>query len=470
MSMLLIDGKWVGGESSQPVINKYTGKPCGEMAIASSRQVQEAISGVAAGFEREKLSAYERYEILSKTAELVALRKDQLVETMVAESGFTSGECANDVRRSGQTLRLCAEEAKRITGELIPLDAAPGIRDRMAFSILAPRGVVCAITPFNSPLSTVVHKVAPALAAGNSVILKPAGYTPLTAVLLCKALLDAGLPSSLISLVNGPGASVGTALVADPRVDFYTFTGSTEVGLEIQRSARLRGLSLELGSISSTIVCHDANLDVAVPKVVASAFRKAGQVCTSTQRILVDRRILSEFMERLIAATQALQAGDPAAPGTTLGPMISLGDARRIEAWIAEAIAQGAEILTGGTREGNLFMPTILRNVDPSMRVVSEETFAPVVSVVEFEDFQWALDYTNNTRYGLAAGIFTSNLHTAFKAARQLRFGGININEASSGRVDMMPFGGLKDSGFGHEGPKYAIREMLEDRLVTISF
>ncbi len=470
MVRLLINGEWVEGEGKDSILDKFSREPFAEMALASLEQVEAAVSGVRSGFENNQLSPFDRSAILSAAAEIVKSRGDSFVETMIKEAGFTKSDGENDLRRTVQTLMLCAEEAKRITGEMIPMEATPGLRNRMGFTIRVPLGVVCAITPFNSPLNTVAHKLGPALAAGNSVVLKPAGYTPFCAVQLCEALLEAGLPPSLLSLVHGPGSKVGRALLADQRIDFYTFTGSTSVGLEIQRAARLRGTQLELGSIASTIVCRDANLDIALPKLVGACFRKAGQVCTSTQRILVDRRIAGEFLDSFVSGAKALKFGDPSDPETIVGPMISLSEAQRAESWVSEAVYQGAELLCGGILHGSVMEPTILRNVNPEMRVVSEEVFAPVVSVIEYDDFKDALDYANGTSYGLAAGVFTSNLHTAMEAARRLRFGGIHINETSSSRVDVMPFGGVKDSGYGQEGPHYAIREMSEERLVTISY
>lgn len=470
MSKLLINGQWVEGDGTDPVLDKYSGEPFAEMALASPEQVEAAVGGVRSGFENTQLAPFDRSRILAAAAEIVESRGDTLVETMIKEAGFTRSEAQNDLRRTVQTLWLCSEEAKRITGEMIPMDATPGLRNRMGFTLRVPLGVVCAITPFNSPLNTLAHKLGPALAAGNSVVVKPAGYTPFCAVQLCEALLEAGLPPALLALVHGPGSKVGRMLLADQRIDFYTFTGSTAVGLEIQKAARLRGTQLELGSIASTIVCHDADLDIAVSKLLGACFRKAGQVCTSTQRILVDRGISREFLDRFVGEAAALKFGDPADPQTFVGPMISLSEARRAQSWVSEAVHQGAQVLSGGKLQGSVLEPTILVNVDRQMRVVCEEVFAPVVSVIDYDDFKTALDYANATSYGLAAGVFTSNLHTAMQAARGLRFGGIHINETSSSRVDVMPFGGVKDSGYGKEGPYHAIREMSEERVVTVSY
>jgi acyl-CoA reductase-like NAD-dependent aldehyde dehydrogenase len=330
--------------------------------------------------------------------------------------------------------------------------------------------VICCITPFNSPLNTVAHKVAPALAGGNAVVLKPSNVTPLTAVELCKLLLDAGLPPKLLSLVNGPGSRIGRKLLEDPRIAYYAFTGSTQVGREIQQAAGLRGLQLELGSIASTIVCHDADMELAIPKIVNAGFRKAGQVCTSVQRLFVDRRIGERFVPKFVAAARATKAGDPAEPDTIVGPMISREHAERAAAWVAEAVKGGARLLAGGTCDGAVMQPTVLQGVKPSMRVYCREIFAPVVSVIEFDSLDDAVAQANDSAFGLAAGLFTSNLQTALRTARRLEFGGVHINEASSARVDIMPFGGVKDSGYGREGPGYAIREMTEERLITVAY
>ena len=470
MSKLLIGGSWVDGESSQPLHDKYAGAVYGEMAVASAAQVEAAVSGAVAGQQASKLAPYELYKILSKAAVILESRIELLVELMRVEAGFTRADGENEVRRCVQTLELSAEEAKRLVGDMVPMEAAQGVKNRLGFTLRGPRGVVCAITPFNSPLNTLAHKVGPALAGGNAVVIKPSEYTPLTAVELCKVLIEAGLPADLLALVHGDGGVVGPQLLADQRIAFYAFTGSTRVGREIQRAAGLRGTQLELGSIASTIVCHDADLAVAIPKIINAGFRKAGQVCTSVQRLLVDRRIAAQFIPEFIRAMQALKFGDPADPATVIGPMISPAHAQRAAAWVAQAVSQGAEILSGGSLNQALLEPTLLHRVTAQMKVVCEEIFAPVVSIVEFDQLDEAVAIANAQPFGLSVGVFTSNLHAAMSAAKQLRFGGVHINEASSARVDVMPFGGIKDSGFGREGPAYAIREMTLERLVTITY
>ncbi|MCZ8294847.1 MAG: aldehyde dehydrogenase family protein [Hylemonella sp.] len=470
MKQLLIGGQWVAGVSSQALRDKYDGQVYGEMAVASPEQVTAAVAGAVVGQQQSTLTPYQRYKILLAAARIVESRMEPLIELMRHEAGFTRADGDNEVRRCVQTLELCAEEAKRLNGEMVPMQAADGVKNRVGFTMRSPRGVVCVITPFNSPLNVLMHKVGPALAGGNAVVIKPSEFTPLTAVELCKILIEAGLPADLLALVHGDGAVVGPQLCADQRIAFYAFTGSTRVGREIQRAAGLRRTQMELGSIASTIVCHDADQALAIPKILNAGFRKAGQVCTSVQRLYVDRRIAADFVPKLVAAAQKMKAGDPADPSTIIGPMISEHHAKRAQSWVDEAVAAGARLLTGGQRVGNVIQPTILTGVKPEMKVVCEEIFAPVMSVIEFDGIDEAVAQANAQPFGLSVGLFTADLHTAFTAAKALRFGGVHVNEASSARIDAMPFGGVKDSGFGWEGPAYAIREMTEERLMTISY
>ena len=470
LSKLLIGGRWVDGISTDRLLDKFKGRAFGEMAVASLNQVDEAVAGVYEAVANSKLGPYDRYTILSKAARLLDDRFEHLIDLMRDEVGFTRADGENEVRRCVQTLELSAEEAKRLNGDLIPMAAAAGMSNRLGFTIRAPRGVVCAITPFNSPLNVVAHKIAPALAGGNSVILKPSEHTPLSAVELCRLLIDAGLPPEMLALVHGPGEPLGKRLLADQRIAFYAFTGSTRVGREIQAAAGLRGTQLELGSIASTIVCGDADVERAIPKIINAAFRKAGQVCTSVQKLFVDRRIAATFVPKFVESVKALKVGDPADAAVVIGPMISMASAERAALWVNDAVVAGARVLTGGRHESALFMPTVIDQVTADMRVVCEEIFAPVVCIIEFDKLDDAVAQANATPFGLAAGLFTSDISTALRTAPKMRFGGVHINEASSARVDVMPFGGVKDSGFGREGPAYAIREMTEERLITVAY
>jgi len=467
--MLLIGGEWTPGAETFPVYDKFTGETIGDADRASLEQVTKAVSAARRSFETHRLDPYDRYRILMRVSDLIEKHREEFVRTIVSEAGFPASDASNEVSRTVQTFIISAEESKRPTGEVVPIEAAPGNAHRMAFSIRVPRGVVCGITSFNSPLNMVAHKVAPALASGNTVVIKPPQTTPFSAALLFRLLLEAGLPPSHANLVQGPGSELGRWLTENQDVRFYTFTGSTEVGKLLQKSIGLRPIALELGSIAATIVCDDANLERAAPRCANSAFRRAGQACTSTQKLLVDARVFDRFVGLFVDATRQLPVGNPHESSTIVGPMISELDARRAEAWIQEAVGAGAQLIEGGKRVGALLHPTILTNVQSSMRVVREEVFAPVVSVIPFRTLDDAIDEVNSTPFGLAAGLFTQDVTRAMNASRRLHVGIVHINEPSSSRVDLMPFAGVKDSGLGREGPKYAMQEMTEERLITMS-
>lgn len=469
---MLIAGNWCeGAGGSTELRDKFSGKTFARIGVASRDQVRAAVSAVKKGFlaaARDNLPGpYERGAILDKAALAIDVRREQLTLTMQAEAGFTRADAEGEINRCMQTLRLCAEEARRLTGEMVPMEGAPGQSGRMGLTLRIPLGVVCAITPFNSPLNTLAHKLGPAFAAGNSFVLKPSMYTPLSANLLVEALLEAGLPPGFAAVVQG-GEEVGRWLLEEEDIAFYAFTGSTRVGRAIQAGVGLRRSQMELGSIAHTIVDADADLDRALPKIVGAAYRKAGQVCTSIQLLLVHKKLFGVTVERLQTMVEQLKFGDPREPGCIVGPLIDEAAAQRVEAWVDEAVAAGARKIVGGPRQGRVMPPVLLLDTRPDMKVRNCEIFGPVLSVQAFEDFDDALDLVNNTPYGLAAGVFTNRLDHALRAARGLRAGAVHINEASSSRADLMPFGGSKDSGFGREGPRYAVREMSEERLVTL--
>lgn len=469
-NQLFINGSWTDGESAAPVKDKFTGEVLAELAQASSEQVADAVAGLYNASQHGPLPPYQRFQILARASELVAERREELTTIMVAESGFTRADVTGEIDRAVQTLRLSAEEATRLTGEMVPLDGAPGVRDRIGFTIRHPIGVVCAITPFNSPLNTPVHKVGPALAAGNTVILKPATYTPFSAAALVDILLAAGLPPEHIALVHGSGRSVGNWLLDDSRIGFYTFTGSTEVGRELRARVGVRPTQLELGGLSSTIICADADPQLAVERCVPAAFRKAGQVCTSVQRIYLHESVRDEVTEQLVKVVSDQRYGDPREAGTLTGPLISGQESDRVMAWIDEAVRHGAIALTGARQAGPVVAPTVLTDVSNDSRVMCREVFGPVVSLRTFSDLDQAIDEVNDTPYGLSAGVFTNDIRSALHAAQRLRMGTVHINQSSSSRIDLMPYGGVKESGFGREGPHYAAREMTEERLITISY
>ncbi|MGH9086533.1 MAG: aldehyde dehydrogenase family protein [Acidimicrobiales bacterium] len=465
---LFVAGEWCDGAHQVTLNDKFTGDEVGTAHRASRAQVERALRALADAQASIEWRPYERYEVLARAASLLAERREDAARTVVVDSGFTITDARREVDRATQTLLLSAEEAKRIVGEMVPVDAAPGGSRRLALTVLHPLGVICAITPFNSPLNTVLHKVAPALAAGNAVLLKPASATPLTAVYLVRLLLDAGVPRGLLSVVHGGGGDVGQWILESEIPAFYAFTGSTEVGAHIRRSVGLRRTQLEMGSLSSTIVCDDADVAACVPLCINAAFRKAGQVCTSVQRLYVQDSVVDDVLDALQAGIGGRHSGDPWDERTFVGPLISAGEADRVGAWVGDACAAGAKIVVGGGRHGSVVEPTVVTNVSNDMKVMCEEVFGPVMVVRAFSRLDSAIDEVNDTPYGLSAGLFTRDIDRALAAASRLRMGAVHINETSSSRVDLMPYTGVKASGAGREGPHWAIREMSEERLITI--
>jgi acyl-CoA reductase-like NAD-dependent aldehyde dehydrogenase len=463
-----LDGDWRPGATEVLIPDKFTGQPVSRVHEPDQAQTEQALRALAAAQAEISWPPYERFRVLARASALLAQQRDAFVSMIMTDTGFTRADAERETDRATQTLLLCGEEARRLAGEVIPMHGAPGVTGRLAFTVFRPLGVVCAITPFNSPLNTVVHKIGPALAAGNAVLLKPASQTPLTADGLLRLLLEAGLPPALMSVLPGRGSSVGQWLLDSQIPAAYAFTGSNPVGERVQRAAGLRRTQLELGSISSTIICADADLDRSLPLCASAAFRKAGQVCTSLQRLYVHETVAADVQDRLGAYLADKKAGDPAAPGTFIGPLISQGDAERVSDWIGAAAAGGASVVCGGERAGAVVDPTVLADVAPDMTVMRCEVFGPLVLIRPFSDLGVAIAEINDTPYGLAAGIFTRDLGNAMTAAERLRMGSVHINETSSSRVDLMPYTGVKASGIGQEGPRYSIREMSEECLITI--
>lgn len=466
---LVIDGERVTTEERLEVYDKFNGSILGSVSTADLETVDHAVAAAKRAFETVKLSPYERYTILKKTSELLLERKTEFAELITGEVGKPIADSLIEVERTAQTIEISAEEAKRIHGEMIPVESAPGAENRMAFTIRVPVGVVCAITPFNVPLNLVAHKIAPALAAGNTVVLKPASATPLSAIRLTELLEEAGLPKGCINAVVGSGSKVGNWLSKDERIRLYTFTGSPEIGLKLKKDTGLRNVLLELGSNSAVIVHDDADLELALNMCVPKSFANAGQVCISVQMIYVHERIRESFVKSFVERTKALKVGNPYDPATQIGPMISEGEAMRAENWVKEAEAAGAVIECGGTRNGAILHPTVVTHVTDEMKMVCEEIFAPVVGIAGYTDLDDCIRRINTSRFGLQAGIFTQSLDVAFRAAREIHVGGVMINDASQFRADQMPYGGVKHSGWGKEGPKYAIHEMTEERIIVIN-
>ncbi|GAB3061629.1 aldehyde dehydrogenase family protein [Intrasporangium mesophilum] len=463
-----LDGEFrVGQGTTVTIDDKFTGAPAAEVSQVSSDQVEAAVGSLVRAQATTVWPVADRSEVLTAASVTLRERSEAFARLVVADTGFTITDARREVSRAADTLQLCAEEARRLVGEVVPVSGVRGQENRVAFTTYHPRGVVCAITPFNSPLNTVTHKVGPALAAGNAVLLKPATQTPQSADALVRLLLEVGLPAGLVSVVYGGGSTVGTWLARDERLAYYAFTGSTEVGRTLQSSVGLRPTQLELGSLSSTLITASADLGRAVELCVNAGFRKAGQVCTSIQRLYVEQRVLDDVAERLAKTLGGKVAGDPSSDDTFVGPLIAPAEADRVCGIVEEAVADGARLAYGGGRAGNVLEPTVVADVPSGSRVMREEIFGPVVVLRGFDALSDAVEEVNDTPFGLAAGVFTESLNEAMFAAQALRMGSVHINETSSSRLDLMPYAGVKDSGHGTEGPRYAVREMSEQRLVS---
>lgn len=466
---LYIGGEWVKTESYIPVLHKYTGECIARIAKAGQQHVTEAVEAAWETFKTDKLTPFQRYKILLKASELMEERRDEMEQSLIREVGKTRKDAINELDRTINTLRLSAEEAKKIHGEMIPLQATEGSENRLGFTIRVPKGVIGAITPFNYPLLLSTHKIAPALAAGNTLVVKPATVTPIATFLLVEILEEAGLPKGYVNIVTGAGSQVGEWLLDEERIAMYTFTGSGEVGRRIKERSGMRPVALELGNNSPNIVHLDADLELAARQTAARSFHNAGQACIAVQRIYVHESVMQAFSDLYISHVHQLKVGNPEDPDTDIGPMISEKEASRTEEWVQEAISEGARSLLPVKREGALFYPAVLVDTRPEMKVVCREVFAPVVTIIPYSDLEDAFTQANDSEYGLQAGIFTRDLNVAMKAARVLEYGGVVINDVSTYRNDVMPYGGIKNSGLGKEGPRYAVEEMTEERMVVIN-
>lgn len=465
-----IGGQWIDGAHEFDVIDKYSGKPFATIAQASKEQVESAVCSARHSFNTVKLTPYQRYEILFKLSKLIRENRQALAETLTKEVGKPIKEALGEVAGVAGNFENLAEEAKRITGEMVPVDANPGSENRLAFTLRMPVGIVCAITPFNYPLSLSTSKIGPAIAAGNVVILKPTQQTPISACQLVKLILQAGLPPEHIQLILGPGSKAGEWLLQNPDIDFYSLTGSAEVGEHITRSIGLRRCAMELGSNAAVIIHKDADVKKAATDCAIRGFYNAGQVCISVQRILVHRDVCSQFLAEAKKVAESLVMGNPMDDKTTLGPMISEKEVQRVDAWVKEAVQSGAKVITGGSsHEERFYLPTILTDVKPEMKVWCEEVFGPLLMANAYDDFDDAIRAANNSIYGLQAGIYTRDLQLAMKAAREIECGGVIINDTSYYKVSNMPYGGMKQSGFGREGGKYAIKEMAEEKTIVLN-
>lgn len=466
---LYFNGAWHGRDESIEVINPFDGQIVETVPRATAQDVEEAIESAKRGAEEMKsLSGYERFEILNRATALLRQRADEMARTLSMEEGKTLGEALFEVDRAAQTLELSGEEAKRLSGEVLPLDGGKGVKNKLGFTLRIPCGVVAAIAPFNFPLNLVCHKVGPAVAAGNSLILKPASDTPLVSLKLVEILLEAGLPPLGISCLTGSGSLIGEKICSDPRVRKISFTGSKEVGERICAIAGIKKVTMELGSNCPLVVLPDADLDEVANAAVSSAYTNAGQVCISAQRLIVVDSVREELIETMKPKVESLKAGDQLSEETGIGPMVRESEAYRVEKWIQEAVGDGARVVCGGERDGAVMQPTLLDGATTDMRVCREELFGPAVSVMSISGVDEAIRLANDTEFGLSAGLFTKDIDAAVRFAREVDSGNIHINWGPLWRTDGMPYGGLKGSGIGKEGPKYAIDEMTEMKSVVI--
>ncbi|NPB05198.1 MAG: aldehyde dehydrogenase family protein [Aquificae bacterium] len=466
---LYIGGEPVWRDKTIEVVYPYTRQKVGEVPEATLEDVDRALALAVEGQkEMEALTAYERSQILYRAYELLKERAEEFARVIVLEVGKTIREARTEVMRAQQTLLLSAEEAKRIYGETIPYDAVPNGRGKVGFYVRVPAGVVAAITPFNFPLNLTMHKVAPALAAGNAVVVKPSERTPLSVAMLAELLYEAGVPKKALSVVYG-FAEVGKALTTDERVRVVSFTGSRKVGDIIARQVGIKKLVLELGSNSALVVDRSADLKRAAQKAVQGGFALAGQVCISVQRVFAHEEVFEEFVRLVVEEVKKLKVGDPMDESTDVGPMISPQDVERIKLWIEEAVKDGAKVVYGGKPlSDTVFMPTVMTHVPRRSRVCAEEAFAPIIFVNPYRDTAEALDWVNDSDYGLQVGVFTNDLRTAWDFIRGAEVGGVIINDIPTFRADNMPYGGVKYSGIGREGPKFAIEDYTEIKAVAI--
>ncbi len=464
---MYIGGKPVNKDEKIDVIYPYTQEKIGEVPKGSPEDVQKAVEKAKIGLKKLKeLTAYEKYKILLKVAQLLEKRKEEFAKTIVYEVGKTIREARTEVERAVNTITFSAEEAKRIEGEYVQVDASPNGIGKRGFYFREPAGIVAAITPFNFPLNLTVHKIAPAIAAGCSFVLKPSERTPLSPTMICELFLEAGVPEEAVSIIPG-FADVGQAMTTHPDVRVVSFTGSLKVGEIIAKQAGLKKIVMELGSNSAVVVDEDADLEKAAKKATLGGFAVAGQVCISVQRILVHEKVADRFYELLKKEVSKLKFGDPMDEETDVGPIITVDEVNRIQSWIQEAVEKGAKVAAGGEAEKTVFKPTVVVDVPEESKLFYEEAFAPVVTVKRFKDMDEALELVNKTNYGLQVGVFTNNIKNAWKFIEGAQVGGVIINDIPTFRADHMPYGGVKGSGIGREGPKFAIEDYTEIKMVV---
>ncbi len=467
---LLAAGEWTATGEWAEVQSPYDGSPVGRVAQGDEALVERAVLAAHAAYEKADFPQYERAAMLERAAEIVEERIEDLALTIAAEAGKPIKTATVEAQRCVSTLEFSAVEARKLTGGTVPMEASAAGAGKLGVMLRVPYGVVGAISPFNFPLNLVAHKLGPALAAGNAVVLKPAGQTPISALKLARVLVDAGLPAGWLSVIPGPGSKVGNAIVEHELTRALSFTGSAPVGWGIRSKVPHKKVNLELGSNAPLIVNDDGDWEVAADKAQIHAFSHAGQSCISIQRILVHEDVAEAFTERLVANAEKLTVGNPLSDETDVGPLITPGDRDRVKEWIDEAVASGAKLLTGGelVDEGRCLAPTLLQAPPKDAKVWCEEIFGPVATIDTFTSFDEALEMANDSKFGLQAGVFTRDVGRALQAGKTLEFGGVLINEVPTFRADQQPYGGVKDSGNTREGPAYAVYELTEERFVTL--
>lgn len=464
----LVNGQWRESSKKEDIKNPYNNEIIGAVNFALERDLEDAVIASQKAFEiTRKMPVYKRAEILEKIADGLRARKEEIAKTITLEAGKPIKDSRIEVDRAVNTFTIAKEETKRIEGQVIPLDLMAGSENRLGIVRRFPIGPIFGVAPFNFPLNLVSHKVAPAIASGNTIILKPATKTPITAILLGEVVTDAGFPAGGLNVIPCAG-SVAERLVIDERIKKFTFTGSADVGLRLKNIAGMKKITLELGGNAGVVIHKDADIAFAAKRCTVGAFSFAGQICISIQRIYVHKDIYDEFAEKFLANVKILKMGDPMDEKTDIGPMIENGAVKRTEEWVKEAVKDGAKVLIGGKSKGAFFEPTVLSNVTQSMKVCSEEAFAPIVTVSQYDDFEEAVISINNSKYGLQAGVFTNDVKNIFHAYNELQVGAVIINDIPTYRIDHMPYGGVKLSGFGREGVKYAIDEMTEIKLLVL--
>lgn len=466
---MFVGGEWIGAKRRQPVVNPFDGSTVDDVPVATAADVTRGIATLTEGARlMRRMSPVDRARILETAAAALRARVEEFARTITLEEGKPITESRTEARRAADVLQISSEEARRLTGEMLPMEGSTAGLGKVGFTIRVPCGIVAGITPFNFPLNLVMHKVAPAIAGGNAVIVKPAGNTPLSALKLTELLLESGMPAEAIACVTGPGAELGKAICEDDRVRKISFTGSFDVGQSICRQAGVKRVTMELGGNSPVIVMDDADLEKAANALASAGYSNAGQVCISAQRVVVDQRVHGDLLDALLPKVRALRTGNPLHDETNVGPLVREADAVRVAEWISEAGTQGGRILTGGKRTGAFIEPAIVDGVTTQMRMGKDELFGPAVGVVGVRDVTEAIRAANETPFGLSAGVFTQDIDRAMAFARNVDAGSIHINWSSQWRADFMPYGGLKHSGFGKEGPRYALREMTEEKTVVL--